>query len=185
MYTMSLEGSRTRGDLEIESDNLLSESDEEYGEFSEASSSENDGEKREESVTVIPPTPPRPENRGVQRCLFGREKSSLIERCYTNAPNSSLHTPTIHPLPRAPKKVQSEPPKSLSSSNSAVQSQLGELLTEVRHTFKKLDDVTNRLDTVEKRLKSLEEHPTPSSSEMSDVKKQKVPPQVRVRGYQP
>ena len=53
------------------------------------------------------------------------------------------------------------------------------ILQELRVANSRLGDVTNRLDTVEGRLKGLEET-TSLSSDAFIHKKRKVPPQVRV-----
>ena len=74
---------------------------------------------------------------------------------------------------------RSEPPGAAGKRAAHGHRQMDAILQELRVANSRLSDVTNRLDTVEGRLKGLEET-TSLSSDASLHKKRKVPPQVRV-----
>lgn len=117
----------------------------------------------------------------VSRRLFGGRNSnstSTLRQSFSNVSRHALVDDTPHNrLPVVPEKSYSEPSR-LNVEKS--QSQMLEILKEVKESNKKLSDVTKRLESVEEQLKSMEEQATSLSTSTSEVRKKKIPPQVRV-----
>ena len=127
------------------------------------------------SPEIISQTPPTLQ----QQQPLARSGPGVTRRLsYKNATNLQQNflaahnqTPSIHPA---------------SSTRNAfgVQSQLCEILTEVKKTNERLSQYDGRLESMEQRLINLEQSTTScSSDEFSQPLKRKVPPHVRVRRY--
>ena len=115
------------------------------------------------------------------------------------SPEQNGHTPrrltfegvplrnTTNVTPLGPQRfstgTSSEPPRPIRSrvSGDNVQTQLFEILSEVKKTNSKVENFEEKFVQVERRLKNLEQLQTPSSSEgSSEIQKRKVPAHVRV-----
>lgn len=142
----------------------------------------------ESSPDILQRTPPR------SRLSSTHFRKSLFTDSGVNGSRSSRQllgletdkqTPKTSRLTTTQDKSQSEPsrPRSGYASGSSFQSvKIDQVLQEVKETNCRLADLTNKLDEVESRLKTLEDMPVSSSanSEASNPKKSKVPAEVRV-----
>ena len=140
----------------------------------------------EGSPVVLPQSPvQRPSNSVSMRRLFNAPSSSNgYGTTVTEAAipvQQSVFANSMSPAVNSRSSLQSrsEPPGAAGKRAAHGHRQMDAILQELSVANSKLSDVTNRLDTVEGRLKGLEET-TSLSSDASLHKKRKVPPQVRV-----
>ena len=127
------------------------------------------------SPEIISQTPPTLQQ---QQPLAHSGPGATRRLSYKNATNlqqiflaAHNQTPSIHPASSTPNAF-------------GVQSQLCEILTEVKKTNERISQYDGRLESMEQRLINLEQSTTwCSSDEFSQPLKRKVPPHVRLHRY--
>ena len=143
------------------------------------------------SPDVIPQTPPRSEH--TTNCFQSRAEEAgsdnfmrpSINCTPTSRPSALLHRSRDDPFHLPSSQVvarvggaQSEPRR---SHQASLLNPMKEVLCELKQMNSKLSEVTERLGVVEGRLHGLEENSVSISSDASEKKKNKIPPEVRVR----